>query len=242
MLGNSTRRIILKKLARFPETGMNPEDLQQDLGVSRPAILKNIHLLLAQDLVEPVEVPSHHKGLTRTNYRIKRNLSITFDLGTTYVNMYCRGCDEKPPRAKGEQKDLPSFLKRVYKTVSTEKNDRDALEGLLKTVSGKIEEVESELGEVEEKRRQLIYYKNELLKVARELANRVHLRSREWEILNAILSNWRLVTSQELHGPQWLFYEVASDRLRKTRRDSLMRDIEAFFGDLKKRFRFLADI
>ncbi|HMF31257.1 MAG TPA: helix-turn-helix domain-containing protein, partial [Candidatus Lokiarchaeia archaeon] len=47
VIGNSTRRLILKKLARFPQTatdpgGMYPGDLAQHLQISKQGVMKHL--------------------------------------------------------------------------------------------------------------------------------------------------------------------------------------------------------
>jgi predicted transcriptional regulator len=55
LIGNSTRRMILKKLARFPEEGMYPGDLAQHLKISKQGVLKHLEQLWENDLVEYYE-------------------------------------------------------------------------------------------------------------------------------------------------------------------------------------------
>ncbi len=241
-LGNSTRRIILKKLARFPNEGVHPEDLQYDLGVSRQGIMKHLKILQELDLIEPHEVQSPHQGLTRTNYRLKKDFSLSFDIGSNYFNIHtiCDGC-ETNSLEHPEAQEYGEFLEDLSSVIGNPEVPIEALEKALNDVSAELDDISSKFAELDRKRQILIQYKHALLERARLLANRIQLGNRQWEILNAVLANWRYAT-QTMTNFQWLFDEIFDDRLKEDRKSSFMRDIEEIFGQLKRRFKFFEDL
>ncbi|MHA1731799.1 MAG: ArsR/SmtB family transcription factor [Promethearchaeota archaeon] len=239
-LGNSTRRIILKKLTRFPEHGLHPDDLQYDLGVSRQGIMKHLQILKDLDLIEPHEVDSEHKGLKKTNYRLKRNLSLSFDISSNYFNIYpiCDGC-EHDDLDTPEANEYGEFLNRVVEIANDPKATTKDLEDALNDISAELNDVEHKFAEIDRQRRVLIQYKHALLDRARHLAHRIQLGDRQWEILNAVLANWRMA-NRAMDDFHWLFDEIFDDRLKESRKVTFMRDIEAIFNDLKNRFKFFS--
>ncbi len=74
-LGNNLRIIILKKLARFPQTdndpgGMYPGDLAEHLQITKQGIMKHLKLLGDAGLVEEYSRNSPTPGPQRIYYRL----------------------------------------------------------------------------------------------------------------------------------------------------------------------------
>ncbi|TFF93828.1 MAG: ArsR family transcriptional regulator, partial [Promethearchaeota archaeon] len=79
ILGNSTRRVILSKLAKVPHS---TSELAASLGLSRQAVHSQLKLLSDYNLIEEIDSNSGSK-----KYRIKSNLSIRIDISPDYFNI-----------------------------------------------------------------------------------------------------------------------------------------------------------
>ncbi|OLS12093.1 MAG: hypothetical protein RBG13Loki_4291 [Promethearchaeota archaeon CR_4] len=86
-LGNNIRVIILKKLARFPQTdsdlgGMYPGDLAEHLQITKQGVMKHLKLLADAGLIEEYHRDSPTPGPQRNYYRltpIARDLLAVFE-------------------------------------------------------------------------------------------------------------------------------------------------------------------
>ncbi|GAB4331453.1 MAG: hypothetical protein Kow0069_39070 [Promethearchaeota archaeon] len=249
VLGNAARRAILKKLARFPREGLHPEALARDLGLTRQGIAKHLKVLLAVDLIEPVEVSSEHKGFTRTNYRIKQDLTLQLDLSKTYFSAYriCEDCDleaagsaELNAMEEAEVNERREFLANLQALLEDEEVNTGELERALYALSRQVENVEAELEDLDNKRQRLVHYKHALLQWARAIADRIELQRHEWEILNTIFTNWRQFSLHPRDPIDWIFDEILlTDRMDVDTLDRLRKDLLAFFERLRARFKFL---
>ncbi|MHA1337451.1 MAG: ArsR/SmtB family transcription factor, partial [Promethearchaeota archaeon] len=80
ILGNSTRRIILAKLAKVPHS---TSELAASLGISRQAVHSQLKQLAKQGIIEEIET----EDKSSIKYRIKSNLSIRIDISPDYFNI-----------------------------------------------------------------------------------------------------------------------------------------------------------
>ncbi len=86
-IGNNLRLLILKKLARFPQTstdlgGMYPGDLAEHLQITKQGVIKHLDLLKKAGLVEEYQRDSPTPGPQRNYYRltpIARDLLTVFE-------------------------------------------------------------------------------------------------------------------------------------------------------------------
>src|SRR5271157_3752334 len=121
VIGNSTRRLILKKLARFPQTstdpgGMYQGDLAQHLQISKQGVMKHLDLLLKSDLVEwytrDIENP---RGPKPTYYRLTpraRNL-------LAILEQYNAPEDITRAREKLDQMEVPPEFQEIAELERT---------------------------------------------------------------------------------------------------------------------------
>ncbi len=118
-LGNYLRIIILKKLARFPQTdkdlgGMYPGDLAEHLQITKQGIMKHLKLLEEAGLVEEYSRDSPTPGPQRNYYRltpIARDLLAIFE---RYEIKQDSIPDEiTQTKEKLEHMDIPPEMKEV---------------------------------------------------------------------------------------------------------------------------------
>ena len=79
ILGNSTRRVVLSKLAKVPHS---TSELAHELGISRQAIHSQINILKDANIIE--ELDNSRPG---GKYRIKSRLAVRIDVNPDYFNI-----------------------------------------------------------------------------------------------------------------------------------------------------------
>jgi predicted transcriptional regulator len=79
LLGNSTRRAILSKLAKVPHS---TSELHKALGITRQAVHSQLQILKENNIIEKID-PEQRGG----KYRIKANLSISLNISPDYYNI-----------------------------------------------------------------------------------------------------------------------------------------------------------
>ncbi len=118
-LGNNLRIIILKKLARFPQTdkdlgGMYPGDLAEHLQITKQGIMKHLKLLEEAGLVEEYSRDSPTPGPQRNYYHLT---SIARDLLAIFERYEMKQItvpeEISQTKEKLERMDVPPEMKEV---------------------------------------------------------------------------------------------------------------------------------
>lgn len=176
ILGNSTRRVILSKLAKVPHS---TSELAASLGLSRQAVHSQLKLLSDYNLIEEIDSNSGSK-----KYRIKSNLSIRIDISPDYFNIMYNSEEVDDQTKKIQLKD---------EDFSIEYQELEDPNEKLRFLAKQLKEIEDKTLSLENQRSELVImkeclikeiknimenqYKNKLLKVIKGRRNRIkHIR------------------------------------------------------------------
>ncbi|MFW9930658.1 MAG: ArsR/SmtB family transcription factor [Candidatus Thorarchaeota archaeon] len=153
LLGNSTRRLILAKLAKVPHSA--PE-LANDLGISRQAVHNQLDKMINDYKIIEIIDPDDTRG---GKYRIRGNISIRVDMSPNYFNIkYSSSTVEK------QESMILNDLKCA--------NDYSKIKSLndkVKFLGDEIVKIEQKLSDIDDNRQDLIHQKKLLLFEIRRL-------------------------------------------------------------------------
>jgi len=139
ILGNSTRRVILSKLAKVPHT---TSELARSLDISRQAVHSQLKILIENNIIENLE-----GGV----YRINSNLSFRIDITPDYYNV-----DFNTSLPENKPYDAVKFKENEYRKIKAP-NEK------LRYIGEKLKGIEYKLNDLEGKRRELLQNKEGLI-------------------------------------------------------------------------------
>jgi len=144
IIGNSTRRIILSKLAKIP---LGASELAASFGtkISRQAIHSQLKMLSESGIIE-----SFGSDLRNTKYRIKSNLSLGIDLTPDYYSINFKVSEVVSKRENLEFKN--TGYHKDYQKIETPLKK-------LRFIGEKIKELEHNLKKLEGQRNLLLHKK-----------------------------------------------------------------------------------
>ena len=214
ILGNPTRRAILMKLAKLPQSG---SELAHALDISRQAVHSQLKILSDNNIIDEIE-----SGLKGSKlYRIKENLSISIDIFPDYFNIQY---------SSAQINNLePVQLKDVGCSVDYE-NLKEPNEKI-KYLGEKITNLEENLQKIDEKRNELIQNKECLIIELKNLMDNQYRQ--EWRKIIVTRFSKDKNVRENLNLGEEIFYTLFYNPIRYRRRinlDKLIDDI--FFSDL----------
>ncbi len=118
-IGNNLRVLILKKLARFPQTetdlgGMYPGDLAEHLQITKQGVIKHLDLLKTADLVEEYQRDAPSPGPQRNYYRLTPIARDLLGIFEKYEINFEKAPEEiSRAKEKLEHVTMPPDMKRV---------------------------------------------------------------------------------------------------------------------------------
>lgn len=183
VLGNSTRRKILEKLAK--ETHY-PLQLSRELRVSQQAIVKHLKVLEDLDLVQCKQQKSDLGGPTRKAYFGTKRFSIVIDVGPHLFETSLRYFNVRPGEAV-RSADLQEKQEHILRM--SKKRER------LKALSDLIGEIDRRVESIENKRASLIGLKNSILEEAHKAVGSLGKSYEERKVLYHILGRPNRSTS-----------------------------------------------
>jgi predicted transcriptional regulator len=145
LLGNSTRRAILSKLAKVPHS---TSELHKALGISRQAVHSQLQILKEHNIIEKIN-PDKRGG----KYRIKANLSISLNISPDYYNINYDMVEIEPKSQK-------MFLSEGDK--SNKYNDKTPSEKI-KFLGEQIRGIEEVLSKLDSQRKELLQRKESFI-------------------------------------------------------------------------------
>ena len=160
LLGNHTRRRMLRLLADEPRYFIQ---LARDVGVSQQAVLKHLDLLEGSGLVNSYRARSDLSGPDRKYFRLNRSILLT--IGMTGDTFRIKLNDLERPDA--EDVKIEGFESECQDIESG-----DDISDIVLTSKDLIQKIDSELGELDEKRASL-------LRLRQKVMSRVHGAIRE---------------------------------------------------------------
>ncbi len=150
-IGNNLRVLILKKIARFPQTdtdlgGMYPGDLAEHLQITKQGVIKHLELLKTAGLVEEYQRDPPAPGPRRNYYRLT---SIAQDLLSIFER-YETNSDKVPgeisqAKEKLEHATMPPEMKHIAE-----------LERLLLDVDEQLNNIDQDRQELLQKRLEIV--------------------------------------------------------------------------------------
>ena len=158
LLGNSTRRSIIAKLARVPHS--TPE-LANDLGVSRQAVHNQLKMLSDYKLIEKIDSDDVSGG----KYQINSNISIKIDISPNYFNI------KHSLSTKADKKSLILKDLNCANAYSKIKSSNEKI----KFLGDEIVKIENQLSDLDDKRQEYLHQKRLLLHEIRKLMNEQYL-------------------------------------------------------------------
>jgi len=144
VLGNPTRRMILAKLAKLPHYA---SELANSLHISRQRIHSQLGELKKNNLIEPF---SPDDNVKENKYRIKMNISVRIDITPDYYNINYSTTEIDNTTSSLMLKDIEDSS--IYEKISVP-DDK------IKYLGERIRQIESEINDVENERRNLLQSK-----------------------------------------------------------------------------------
>lgn len=162
LLGNSTRRLIIAKLAKVPHSA--PE-LASDLGISRQAVHNQLKMLSDYGLIETIDSDDVRGG----KYQINSNISIKIDISPNYFNI------------KYSSSTMENEKSLILKDLNCA-NDYSKIETSnekIKFLGDQIVKIEDQLSDLDDKRQEYLHQKRLLLHEIKKLMNEQYLNKFE---------------------------------------------------------------
>ena len=173
IIGNPTRRSILRKLSR--ETHY-PLQLSRELNISQQSIMKHLKVLEDHDMVMSIDQKSDSGGPPRKYYVSTSRFSIVIDISPSVFNEQIRVYE-----IVSERQTLLSEKEDLDKKEITEKRE------MLMGMANNIGEINQRIRDVETERRELMLEKEAGMKVAYELMFELCEGYEERKVLRYIL-------------------------------------------------------
>ncbi|MGV9171863.1 MAG: ArsR/SmtB family transcription factor [Promethearchaeia archaeon] len=148
LLGNSTRRIILSKIAKVPHS---TSELAHELDISRQAVHSQLDILKNNNLIEKVKPKKKRGG----KYKIKNNISVTIDITPDYFNI-----DYKI----AGQEDIEKFTRLKDITCKEEYEKSITPNQKMKFLGEQIKKIEDRVQKLERERKKLLLQKECFIK------------------------------------------------------------------------------
>ncbi len=159
LLGNETRRRILRLLAQEPRYFIQ---LSRDLGVSQQAILKHLELLERAGFVSPYSAKSDLPAPKRKYYRLNRSIYMSIGITEDDVSIRLRDIATNQDDAKH------SFRDTILPETTDESNGSDSeLSDFLGSSRDMLKRLDERVGELER-------HKVSLLKLRQTVMRRIH--------------------------------------------------------------------
>jgi len=169
VLGNETRRRILKLLATEPKYLLQ---LAEELGVSQQAILKHLALLERDRIVTSYNAPGDAPGPLRKYYKLSKSVFLAFEMTEDWVDFKLISIPEREEQVK--EQGLENFggdLEVLQGKVGALEAERDR-----KQILEKCNEV---LRDLNERLEDLERVRVKLLTLKQMTVNRAHLAIRD---------------------------------------------------------------
>jgi predicted transcriptional regulator len=179
ILGNSTRRSILRKISEGPDYALRIAD---ELGLGQQLVSKHLDIIQEAGLVDVYREKSP-LGARRKMYTLNKYYSLRIDFSP---NLYNEGLIsfKEPLKDLREFKELRE-LKDLQEQIANERNKRGDIEPLGRLIS----EIDDKLDELEKRRAGLLYLRNRVMK---ETARSMESMDRgERRILHQIIDRGR---------------------------------------------------
>ncbi len=161
LLGNSTRRLIISKLAKVPHSA--PE-LASDLGISRQAVHNQLKMLSDYGLIEKID----SNDVTGGKYQINSNISIKIDISPNYFNI----------KYSSSTKDEKSLILKDLNCANAYSKVKSTNEKV-KFLGDEIVKIEEKLSDLDEERQDYLHQKRLLLHEIKKLMNEQYLQKFE---------------------------------------------------------------
>ena len=221
-LHNSTRRTILSKLSKLPQT---ISELANALGITRQAIHRQIGLLLKANLIEKI-MPEIKEG----KYRIKKNISVRIDITPDYynINYSTAEIDEKSSSLMFKDDEDTSTYDNI--NVPEEK---------IKYLGERIGQIETEIKALENERSNLLQSKECFIIELKNLMNQKY-REQLSEIISERRQKERLIKESLNLGEEiffTLFFNPQKYFKRKNVVNNLLDDLFFASADMEIRER-----
>lgn len=211
VLGNETRRKILKLLAEEPHYLLQ---LADELNVSQQAILKHLSLLEKYGIISSFKAESDLAAPPRKYYELSKSLCLRIGMSKNLVDFEIHEIPLKEDLSK-----FPKELKNIlFKVEELEKVD--SLPKALKNAKSILKEIDSRIKKLRKKEIFLLRLKQRLLEKAHKLINNSSNNSLERKILCATL---------EVNGK--IDIDVLSERL-----DVREKEIKKVIESLKQKY------
>jgi predicted transcriptional regulator len=182
ILGNPTRRMILSKLAKVPHSA--PE-LATSLGITRQAIHSQLNTLIDNNIIEDID-PEEKRG---GKYRIKSNISVRIDITPDYYDIKYHTSETGTDTDTIGLKDL---------TCSVDYSKIKIPEDKLIFLGDQIRNIEKEILNLENNRRELVNQKETLILELKDIMNKQYKQKLVKLLKESGLSEKNLRTSLNL--------------------------------------------
>lgn len=153
LLGNPTRRAILSKLAKVPNSAPG---LANDIGISRQAIHSQLKLLTDAGIIENVESDDARGG----TFRINSNISVRIDITPNYYNIKYNTRSVLNEARNLQIKDL-NFAPQYSKIESADEK--------IKFLGDQMFKIEEDISRLDEERKDYLNRKQCLLSEIKQL-------------------------------------------------------------------------
>jgi len=144
VMENPVRRKIIKRLSQEPAYALQ---LSKELSLGQPLVAKHLRAMEEAGLVKTI-TESSPNGPERRLYSLTKGVSITMDVGP---NLFIeRGTSFEPVPNKGKpSEEVGKLRKRVLDAEREDDTERlSRLSEILRDVDGRIQEIETERGEL----------------------------------------------------------------------------------------------
>ena len=162
LLGNSTRRLIIAKLAKVPHSA--PE-LASDLGISRQAVHNQLKMLTDYGLIEIIDSDDLRGG----KYQISSHISIKIDISPNYFNI---------KHSLSTIEDEKSLILQDLNCANAYSKIKKSNEKI-KFLGDEIVKIEQKLSDLDDDRQEYLHQKRLLLHEIKKLMNEQYLQKFE---------------------------------------------------------------
>jgi len=162
LLGNSTRRLIIAKLAKVPHSA--PE-LANDLGISRQAVHNQLKMLTDYGLIEMIDSDDVRGG----KYHINTNISIKIDISPNYFNI---------KHSMSTMDDEKSLILKDLNCANAYSKIKSS-NAKIKFLGDEIIKIEQKLSNLDIQRQEYLHQKKLLLHEIKKLMNEQYLQKFE---------------------------------------------------------------